>query len=336
MHATSAALTPSSTLFQFTLDNQEGPETQTQALSFKTPSMCPSWIDRMERSIQRPGRLRSRGVFSGAAPRQIPAQQAKTAKHKLFLIPEKVLGLFENDSCLRISFNPCCSIHGVAAVQFHRGGDSSGQFSLQSFLPASGMPVSQALFQARSFLDISLIPCTETAPAAAGRATFAPNPAIIKHRPAVAPQDPLPPIPLARSQENACPQFPPPQCKKPGLHVVQTGLFHCSIKGCGGADGWPAHPSSGSAARPPTRSVTESPPACRHRPRQAVPGPKDLPHGHWPEDRHRPGRHRAARRRRRAPAALQVCGTSAAWCYLPCGPISSIQHHWADRSDRSA
>lgn len=121
MHATSAALTPSSTLFQFTLDNQEGPETQTQALSFKTPSMCPSWIDRMERSIQRPGRLRSRGVFSGAAPRQIPAQQAKTAKHKLFLIPEKVLGLFENDSCLRISFNPCCSIHGVAAVQFHRG-----------------------------------------------------------------------------------------------------------------------------------------------------------------------------------------------------------------------
>src|SRR2546427_8766907 len=46
-------------------------------------------------------------------------------------------------------------------------GDSSGQFSLQSFLPASGMPVSQALFQARSFLDISLIPCTETAPAAA-------------------------------------------------------------------------------------------------------------------------------------------------------------------------
>ncbi len=214
-------------------------------------------------------------------------------------------------------------------------GDSSGQFSLQSFLPASGMPVSQALFQARSFLDISLIPCTETAPAAADAPLSHParpsssiglrlHTKILSH-----------PSLLHAVGQMPVRSFPYPKAKSPACTWCRPG-FHGSIKVCGGADGWPVHPSSGSAARPPTRSVTESPPACRHRLLQAAPEPKGLPHGHWPEDRHRPGRHRAARRRRRDPAALQVCGTSAGWCYLPCGPTSSIQHHWANRWDRSA
>src|SRR5260221_303888 len=143
-------------------------------------------------------------------------------------------------------------------------GDSSGQFSLQSFLPASGMPVSQALFQARSFLDISLIPCTETAPAAAD--------APLRTQP-------------GHHQASACgctPRSSPtyPSCTQSGKCLSAASpapmqkarpargadrAFHGSIKVCGGAGGWPVHPSSGSAARPPTRSVTESPPAYRHR-----------------------------------------------------------------------
>lgn len=97
----------------------------------------------------------------------MPAQQAKTAKHKLFLIPEKVLGLFENDSCLRISFNPCCSIHGVAAVQFHRGATRQASSACSRFCQPAVCRLARLFFKHDRFWIISLIPCTETAPAAA-------------------------------------------------------------------------------------------------------------------------------------------------------------------------
>ena len=35
--------------------------------------------------------------------------------------------------------------------QFHRGATRQAQFSLQSFLPASGLPVSQAFFDAMNY-----------------------------------------------------------------------------------------------------------------------------------------------------------------------------------------
>ncbi len=180
----------------------------------------------------------------------MPAQQAKTAKHKLFLIPEKVLGLFENDSCLRISFNPCCIIHGAAAVQFHRGATRQASSACSRFCQPAVCRLARLFFKHdRFWISLSFL-APRRRPQQQTR-HFAPSPAIIKHRPAAAHQDPLPPIPLARSRANACPRPPLPQCKKPGLHVVQTGLFTAASRfAAAQADGQSTHHQAQQRDRP--------------------------------------------------------------------------------------
>lgn len=64
--------------------------------------MCPSWIDRMERSIQRPGRLAAGAFFLDDDRSGALATTETGTKASFFSIPEKSTGLFENDSCLRV------------------------------------------------------------------------------------------------------------------------------------------------------------------------------------------------------------------------------------------
>jgi len=129
-------------------------------------------------------------------------------------------------------------------------GDSSGQFSLQSFLPASGMPVSQALFQARSFLDISLSPCTETAPAADAPLSHPARPSssigrrlhtkILSHLSILHAVGQMP----VRS-------FPCPKAKSPACTWCRPGLFTAASRVASAqTDGQPTHHQAQQRDRP--------------------------------------------------------------------------------------